>query len=178
MGILNRGAYRTRQFWRALRAKPLPVEARLEVARLLSPAQLALFETQNHAGQQHGYRVMRRLVEAGHDDRCLLVAALLHDVGKVRSRYTWLDRVKVVLTQRVAPRMAERWARGPQNGWTRAYVMKAHHPAWGASSLEEAGGSALSVALVRRHQDELPVADEVGEEDRLLALLQWADNQN
>ncbi len=178
MGIIDRGAYRTRQFWWALRANPLPAEARLEAASLLSPAQLTLFEAQNHAGQQHGYRVMRTLMEAGHDDRRLLVAALLHDVGKVRCRYTWLDRVKVVLTQRVAPRMAERWARGPQNRWTRAYVVKAHHPAWGASALAEAGGSALSVALVRRHQDKLASADEVGEENRLLALLQWADDRN
>jgi hypothetical protein len=178
MGIVARGAYRTRQFWQALWARPLSAEARRYVAQVLNPAQLALFETQSHAGQQHGYRVMMTLVEAGYDEPSLLVAALLHDVGKVRHRYTWLDRVKVVLTQRLAPRLAEKWARGRQNGWTRAYVVRASHPEWGASALSAAGGSALSVALVRRHQEVLRALDNDSEENRLLALLQWADDQN
>jgi hypothetical protein len=178
MGLVSRGAYRARQFWRALRAGPLPGAARDEVAGLLNPAQLALFESQTHAGQQHGYRVMRTLQEAGYGQGDLLVAALLHDVGKIRQRYTWLDRVKVVLTRRLAPGLMDKWAHGGQNGWTRAYVVKARHPAWGASALAEAGGSALSVALVRRHQEVRLASDDDGEENRLLALLQWADDQN
>lgn len=178
MGLVSRGAYRGRQFWRAMRAGPLPGQVRDEVAGLLSPAQLALFEKQTYAGQQHGYRVMRTLLEASHSQRDLLVAALLHDVGKARQRYTWLDRVKVVLTRRLAPGLGDKWARGRQNGWTRAYVVKFHHPAWGASALAEAGGSALSVALVRRHQEAPLASDGDSEENRLLALLQWADDQN
>ena len=178
MSIVARGAYRTRQFWQALRARPLSQEARRHVAQVLNAAQVALFETQTHAGQQHGYRVMRTLAEAGYDQPDLMVAALLHDVGKTRQCYTWLDRVKVVLTKRLAPGLAEKWARGRSNGWTRAYVVRAHHPAWGASALAEAGGSALSVALVRRHQEVTFASDDDSEENRLLALLQWADDQN
>lgn len=178
MGLVSRGAYRTRQFWQALRAGPLTAAARREVAAVLRPAEFTLFETQSYAGQQHSYQVMRTLLETGHDERDLLVAALLHDVGKARLRLTWLDRIKVVLTHLLAPGLARKWAYGRQNRWTRAYLVRFHHPAWSASALAEAGGSPLSVALVRRHQDPLLASEGDSEENRLLALLQWADDQN
>jgi len=174
--LAARSAYRFGQFWQAVWAGPLTNQARQEVSEVLGAKQLTLFLTQSEAGQQHGYRVMRKLREAGHDQDDLLVAALLHDVGKYRLRYTWLDRVKVVLTQRFGRQWAEKWAQGPLNRWTRAYVIKASHPKWGAEALAEAGGSELSVALVRRHQESKPGLGVGGEENRLLALLQWADD--
>jgi hypothetical protein len=178
MSITRRGTYRAWQVWQSLWAGPLPVEARREVSELLGADQLALFEEQSDAGQQHGYRVMRTLAQAGYDQGDLMVAALLHDVSKNRVRYTWLDRVKVVLTQRIAPGMASKWARGKQEGWTRAFVVKESHPEWSAQALAANGGSALSIALVRRHQETLLAPWEDNEENRLLALLQWADDRN
>jgi hypothetical protein len=148
------------------------------VDEVLSDRQQALFLTQNEAGQQHGYRVMKTLVEAGHDQNDLLTAALLHDVGKYRYHYSWLDRVKVVLTQRFAPGLAKKWSQALPNWWTRAYVIKKAHPDGGAESLAAAGGSDLSVALVRRHQETPLASGEDSEENRLLVLLQWADDQN
>jgi hypothetical protein len=178
MSITRRGAYRAWQFWQAIWARPLPLEARREVNEVLNEEQLVLFEEQSDAGQQHGYRVMRTLAQAGHDQNDLMIAALLHDVGKNRVRYTWLDRVKVVLAQRFAPGLSRRWAAGKQEGWTMAFVVKESHPEWGAVALEATGGSALSVSLVRRHQEVLLAPCEDNEENRLLALLQWADDLN
>lgn len=178
MGITRRGRYRAWQVWQALRAGPLPNDAKRQVSAVLNDAQLTLFEKQSDAGQQHGYRVMRTLRDAGHDQNDLLVAALLHDVGKNRVQYTWLDRVKVVLAQRFAPRLANKWATGAQEGWTRAFVVKESHPEWSAEALAASGGSALSVALVRRHQETSLAPQEDSEENRLLALLRWADDLN
>jgi hypothetical protein len=178
MSINRRGTYRAWQVWQALRAGPLSLEARREVNEVLGDQQYALFEEQSDAGQQHGYRVMRTLAEAGHDQNDLMVAALLHDVGKNRVRYTWLDRAKVVLTRRIAPGMAGKWAGGKQAGWTRAFVVMESHPEWSAQALAANGGSALSIALVRRHQETLLAPWEDNEENRLLALLQWADDRN
>ena len=178
MGITRRGIYRAWQVWQALLAGPLPVEARRELGEVLNEEQLALFDEQSHAGQQHSYRVMRTLVEAGHDQHDLMVAALLHDVGKNRVRYTWLDRVKVVLAQRFTPGLAGKWATSDQGGWMRAFVVKESHPEWSAEALAACGGSALSVTLVRRHQESILASWEDNEENRLLALLQWADDRN
>lgn len=179
MSIATRGVYRTWQAWQALRAGPLSFDEWQEVKGVLVKEQLTLFAAQSMAGQQHGYRVMRTLKDAGHDEPELLVAALLHDLGKYQTRFTWLDKVKVVLTQRLAPGQATKWSKGPQRGWTRAYVVKEAHPEWGAEALAAAGGSDLSVALVRRHQDPVGISpSEDNKENRLLALLQWADNQN
>jgi hypothetical protein len=159
-------------------AGPLTAQARTEIAEVLTAEELALFESQPQAGMQHGYRVMRTLKEAGYDQKDLLVAALLHDVGKYQVRYTWLDRVMVVLGQRFMPRSAGRWAQGPANGWRRAFVVKEAHPAWGAELLSAAGGSTLSVVLVRRHQEATPEGGSERLEDQLLAALQWADDQS
>jgi hypothetical protein len=178
MKLISRGAYRAWQVWRALKAGPLPAGARHEVAELLGPQLMVLFDSQSYAGRQHGYRVMKTLAEAGHDDHPLLAAALLHDVGKAGRRYTWLDRAKVVLVQRLAPSLADRWSLGAQTGWTRAFVVKARHPEWGAQAVAASGASALSVALVRRHQETQVASGGKSEENRLLLLLQWADDQN
>lgn len=178
MGLVSRGIYRSRQAWRTLQARPLSEERKREIAQLLTAEQLALFESQSYAVQQHGYRVMNTLSRAGHKKKELLVAALLHDAGKDVLGYTWLDRVKVVLTQRLAPRLADGWARATPTGWTKAFVVKACHAEWGAQRLAGAGGSDLSVALVRKHQDPILASDEDSEENRLLALLQWADDQS
>lgn len=178
MSIATRGVYRTWQAWRALWAGPLSAQAWQEVKSVLNADQLALFAAQTAAGQQHGYRVMRTLTDAGHYEQDLLLAALMHDVGKNRIRYTWLDRVKVVLVRRLAPNLAERWAAGEAKGWTRAFVVNAGHPEWGAQDLAATGASELSVALVRRHQSPVGAPSSDDEENRLLALLQWADDQN
>ena len=59
-------------------------------------------------------------------------------------------------------------------GWRRAFVVHAWHPEVGARWAQEAGCSALTVALIRRHQDR--ISDCQTKEDELLAMLQAADN--
>lgn len=178
MSFTRRGKYRAWQVWQALRAGPLPAEARRKIGEVLNEEQFALFKKQSYSAQGHGYRVMRTLAEAGHEEHDLMVAALLHDVGKCHVRYTWLDRVKVVLAQRFTPGLAGKWAAGEQKGWMRAFVVKECHPEWSAEALAASGGSTLSVALVRRHQESLLAPWEDNEENRLLALLQWADDRS
>ena len=95
--LIARGAYRTRQFWHTIWARQLSDAVQREVELVLTDRLLALFLDQSKVGQQHGYRVMSRLVEDGQRQSDLLVAALLHDVGKATAHYTWFDRVKVVL---------------------------------------------------------------------------------
>lgn len=73
---------------------------REELHALLTPRQLALFESMHRADQRHGLDVMAYLRAAGHDEPDLMCAALLHDCAKGRS---------VRLGHRVAWSLGERY---------------------------------------------------------------------
>ncbi|MCA9934843.1 MAG: HD domain-containing protein [Ardenticatenaceae bacterium] len=170
-------AYRVGQFWRLLAASPLAVEAQLVVTAVLNPTQQQLFARFTPGDQWHSYQVLRTLEEAGHTHPDLQVAALLHDIGKTQARLTLWGRTLIVLTQHFFSAQLAVWGQGTAQGWKRPFVIKAQHPAWGADMAAAAGCSPLAVSLIRRHQDVVPETA-VSEEDTLLRLLQWADDQN
>lgn len=144
---------------------------------MLTPAEQALFQSYSYSDKWHTYRVLRTLKEAGCTQPELLTAALLHDVGKAGTQLSAWDRSLVVLMTKVAPRRADAWGQGEASGWRRPFVVKGQHAAWGAELARAAGSRPLVVELIRRHQEPLPPAAE-GEVERLLCLLQWADDQN
>lgn len=170
--------YRLQQFWQIITAQPLTEEAWTAVTLVLpSQAQQQLFRQLSLSDQWHSVRVMQTLQAAGHNDADLLVAALLHDVGKTKLRLTLWDRTLIVLLSFLLPRKVVEWGQGNGRDWRRPFVVKARHPEWSAAMAAAVGCSPLSVSLMRRHQDTLPAAA-VTPEDRLLRVLQWADDQN
>jgi hypothetical protein len=169
--------YRLWQFWEIVRARPLPPVARQEIAAILSPAELRLFEAMSLSDQQHSYRVVQTLRRAGHHQVDLLAAALLHDAGKRCVRLSLVDRTLIVLAEALWPHKTAGWGWGEAKGWRRPFVVKARHPEWSETLAAEAGSRPLTLALIRRHQDSLPQSGGSAE-DELLRLLQWADNQN
>ncbi len=169
-------ASRLRQGVRALLAGLRPVD--FATARsILSPAEYGLFLRLRRSEQLHSLNVLRAVRTAGESDPDLLVAALLHDVGKTVAPFTLPERVLVVLVRRFAPALYARWGQGPPRGPTRAFAISQRHPAWSAELLAEAGSRATVVALARRHQERLsgPPQDEL---ERLLLALQAADDLN
>jgi hypothetical protein len=76
---------------------------------------------------------------------------------------------------RFAPRLLARLGQGESDGWRRPFVVHARHPELGARWAEEAGCSSLTVALIRRHQEQSSCQ---AEQDYRLAALQRADNLN
>jgi putative nucleotidyltransferase with HDIG domain len=163
--------YRLRQLAHNLSAGPLSPAAATSVATVLTPAEQALFARFTPADQWHGIRVLRTLQSGGYHDPDLLAAALLHDIGKTRRPLSPLDRTLVVVGQTLLPRRAQVWGEGALDSWQRPFVVRAHHPAWGAAMAGRAGSRPRVVDLIRRHAD--PPGD-----DLLLQALQWADNQN
>ena len=159
-----------------LRARPFSEEALAEVSKQLTAAELALFQRFDKNDQWHSYRVMKMLQDAGHDDPDLIVAALLHDVGKTQVDISIWHRSFIVLGYAMSAQRVAQWGSGEAVGWKRPFVVKAKHPEWGAAMAETAGTTPLAVSLIRRHQDVLQTA--VTEEDKLLHQLQWADDQN
>lgn len=81
-------AGRVRQFVRYLAGRVTPAD-RAALATWLTPEQLALFVAMHRADQRHGLDVVTLLRAAGHSDRDLLLAGLLHDAGKGRLLRLW-----------------------------------------------------------------------------------------
>jgi hypothetical protein len=136
----------------------------------MSPGQVDLFCRMAVCDQRHCLDVLHTCQEAGHQDRALLQAALLHDAGKAGARLTIWHRVAVVLMQRYTPGWLARWA-ADGRGWKAPLAAHVRHPEEGARRAAEVGCTAETVTLIRRHHDPGPV-------DGQLAVLQWADKQN
>ena len=169
--------YRVWQFWVAFTAQQLPANARQEIGEILQLAENQLFDRFSQSDQWHGYRVMCALREANYCDPALLTAALLHDIGKTCYPLTVWERSLAVVLALFMPQRVRCWGQGEARGWRRPFVVKVQHPAWGADMVAAVGGDPLTVALIRRHQDDLAESADSAE-DKLLRLLQWADNQN
>jgi hypothetical protein len=173
-GAARNTLYRVRQFWQTLTHRLGPDEL-AEVGGALKPPLFELFCRMSPAEQYHAYAVRRTLIAQGRADPDLLTAALLHDVGKSKMPLAVWERVVIVLGFRWFKRWAMVWGRptGTPSFWTRPFVVALHHPAWGADMVEAAGGSPLTVALIRHHQSKSPEL-----ELEWLPLLQTADNAN
>jgi hypothetical protein len=146
---------------------------------MLNPAEDALFCTMQPSEQRHSIQVMQRLWDKGYQQPDLLVAALLHDVGKTRLPLTPWERTFIVLVKALFPVRAQKWGRLPvgQAGWRKALVVSYHHAAWGAEMAAQVCSSPTTISLIRRHQDPADLFP-TNEEDFLLALLQAADDAN
>ncbi len=157
-GVLGRAAYRARQVFLSLR--PRVREEELEEARSLLGPLFPLFSSMSPRDQRHCLDVYRRLRGWGVEDVHLLMAALLHDVGKGREVRLW-ERVAFVLLSRLAPGALARAGGG--------LARLRHHPQQGARLLMEMGAPMVVVDLVLRHEDGPG-------DDPKLALLQKADD--
>jgi hypothetical protein len=149
--------YRARQFWRTIFVKNSVGE--LEKAHTwLSPAEWDLFTQMQPAEQAHALRMLRLLVEKGENQPDLLVAALLHDVGKLRYQLNPVERALVVVVKTSLPELARRWGETSTErwddipGWRKAFILAGQHPAWGAELARQAGVSPLAKELIRQHQ--------------------------
>ena len=174
--ILQRAAYRARQFWMVMFAQPSAPD--LERARaILSAKTWTLFMQLQPFEQAHALQVLARLEAQSpelHPD--LRVAALLHDVGKSCCPLNIWERSLVVLAKKLFPRRVRVLGQSECRGWQRPFVSAEQHPAWGAQLVAEAGASALVVALVRRHQEVNSLGTSL--EDHLLERLQAVDDNS
>jgi hypothetical protein len=186
--------YRAYQFFSALKAS-LPAWAggvrggltaedeALVTSILRTTAQQQLFARMPPNDQRHAMAVVRTLQQAGYNETALMQAALLHDVGKSMGQPI-IHRVLIVLLKAFWP-VALRWLSIPTSGvrveqvnwWRRPFVVHARHPVLGAAWAEEVDCEPLAVSLIASHEDILNEAP-IGEEGKLLAALQWADDLN
>ncbi|MEM7797860.1 MAG: HD domain-containing protein [Chloroflexota bacterium] len=169
--------YRLKQVWWAVSARPLNSEQQKQIAGLLTPTELELFGRFSTNDQNHSARVLTHLILIGEEAPSLLKAALLHDIGKTRTPLTVVDRSLAVAGKILMTNQVTTWGMLPLQDarrYHRPFVVKEQHAQWGADIVAAAGSDPLTVRLIQRHQDLL--IDIASEEDRLLSVLQWADD--
>lgn len=177
---------RVKQFFVALTAKMRTAD-HLVVKQNLSPMEAEAFYRMDINSQKHSVNVTLtciRLAKTVPDvnNRRLLRAALLHDVGKIAGDMGTIDRVLIVLVNRLAPGIAARlvkkgmcWARTGDllGGICHAFYINRHHAELGKQTAEALGVDSETVALIAAHHQ--PPAD--GEPVEL-TLLREADGLN
>jgi hypothetical protein len=122
-----------------------------EVAALLTPRELALFEAMPRADQRHGLDVAAALRRAGHgDDRELILAGILHDAGKGSSVRLW-HRVAWSLGQRYGRWVLRGAAAVP--GARAVFERLDGHARFSAELARAAGAPARTVTLIEAEGD-------------------------
>lgn len=154
--------YRLRQTRQQLGfVAPLSSGDQAEVATLLPPSALPLFRTMSNADQQHSVRVYRGLLARGCRDNDLLVAALLHDVGKAEGRVPFWTRPAIVLGKVLVPHRLSMLMLSPARlqekhvprwqQWRRSLSYAWWHAEVGAELAEQAGVPERTVLYIRTH---------------------------
>lgn len=174
----SRIIYRIRQFWQAIWISP-PTTEQLAVAQsILTTSQMNLFMQMQASEQNHSLRVLRTIQDQGDTNPDLLVAALLHDVGKIRYPLRLWERVFIVLGKKMFPNKSKHWGQAPPRGWRRPFVVAEQHPLWGGDLCLGAGTAPMAVTLIKRHQEKSGSTSSNQLEDHLLSILQKADDLN
>ncbi len=139
---------------------------------LLRPAEWALVARLAPGDRAHLLDTRRRLEWAGCDDPDLLLAALLHDVGKAdeRARVLLGHRVAAVLLGRAAPGLLARLAAPSRWRLRHGLYLAVAHPRLGADLARRAGCPERVCWLIAHHHDR-PAAD------ASLARLQAVDEE-
>lgn len=146
--------YRLRQGLSALFAFASPVDADL-ASEYLSPDLLKLFQRLKRGEQLHSLRVLRTVSQNGAPDRDLMVAALLHDVGKTRYPLAIWQKTLAVLVRAFFPALYAWFSAGdPRNLLLRPFVVSIQHPIWSADMLRAASAGESAVWLAEHHQDD------------------------
>jgi len=161
--MLRRAAYRIRQFWSALRARPRVEEMHIARQALAEPL-FRLFQKMQPTEQAHSLVVYQKLVAQGENDPDLLAAALLHDMGKIRAPLNVWERAWIVILRASFPKQVPAWGCGQPTGWRKALVVAEQHPAWGAELAHAAGANERVTRLIRDHQAPLDAFSPLAEQ--------------
>ncbi len=129
----------------------------------LEENEVPVFYEQSAVDQHHAQQVAEWLLSKGHQDRVLVRAALLHDVGKACANITVVHRIVWVIGLHLGDAFGHCLARK-----SRVFQALLKHAELGASRLRGAQADPRVVALVAGQP--LPGDEERGE------LLRQADN--
>ena len=172
--------YRLRQFWYALTAVPTQTDIDL-INKYLTPSLMTLFNKMQTSEKAHSIMVFKDLLQANENNRDLLIAALLHDVGKSIYPLSLFERVEIVIGTALFPHQTLKWGTGKPKGWKRPFVVAAKHSEWGAQLAADAGASEKTVEIIRDHHKKITRQTANSKTkpsiEQLIILLKRFDNQ-
>lgn len=135
-----------RRWWGTVRARPLDEVDLAWVRDVLSPSEGELWQSMDWRDRTHSYIVARRfesLIGPGAERRrAALAAALLHDVGKVQSHLSTIERVAATVLRGGSERF-------------RAYL---NHEAIGVELCRQAGSEPETLELLDGRGDEVTLS--------------------
>lgn len=145
------------RFFDVLTARGLSAQEREQVSAWLGPALAPVFFSQPPADQRHGYHAATIAMESGHADSDVVVAALVHDVGKRHARLGVFGRsvASIMIIARV-----------PLGRRFRSYR---DHGRLAARELGRLGAPALAVDFALHHHGRRPVTIDEPTWDLLVA---------
>jgi len=176
--MLDRIAYRFRQFWFGITSK-LNEDDREFIRRRLDIKEKALFDTLPDYEKKHAVEVARRMLNAHHkdphlDQKVLAKAGLLNDVAKAAVKLSIFAKAAMAAIKRISPSLYDRLSsKGMADGSPRLYrkfFVYKHHGEIGAEMLRRIGASDEVLTCVEAH-DAMKFMD-----DRYLKILNDADN--
>jgi len=133
-----------RRFFDVLFAGPLTASERMAVESWLGPILAPAFFDQSPPDQRHGYLAALAVIAAGRDEPEMVVAALMHDVGKRHFRLGVIGRSMASILARGGLPLTERMA---------GYM---DHGLHAAKELAELGAPALAIDFALHHHGERP----------------------
>tara|TARA_B100001250_G_scaffold399321_1_gene408599 strand:- start:1524 stop:2045 length:522 start_codon:yes stop_codon:yes gene_type:complete len=145
----------TKRFWFSLKPQELSGKDLNWVRSHLSESEFAYWEKLSTADKDHSFRVAKQAEsEIGEKGKEFMAAALLHDIGKLESRFTTFGRVFATLWCLFFPfRKMEKWEERTK-GLRRRLIDYAKHPELGAELLKGIDSKQQTIAWVLEHHSE------------------------
>ncbi len=146
--------YRIQQFFKSLFVTKAMVDMEF-VREHLTSAQEGVFLRMQAYDRYHSVLFAKTLITNVYRvQEDLIVAALLHDVGKSRYPINSFHRMGAVVARKFAPALMEKEDNQEVTFLNRTVLVSNHHAEWSEEMARIAGVSELTAWIIAHHEDE------------------------
>ena len=153
IGFFEKTTYRFRQLSRDFNQRSIAKD-QIELIALMSENEALLFFQQTQRDQNHAIRTAFHVKQLCLDNqvdppRFLIIAALLHDIGKGEVKL--INRIVFVICNFLSLTLSRKITSNKINNWRTTYWRLKYHAIIGADLLKQVDSDSRVIDLVRRH---------------------------